>query len=183
VKNRMSVSRCCCACTDCCNGSWPDEYDVEFSFTNGMCSTCASIDGVYTLAKVPDVCSWRYDSGTISQSCDPPYGITINRITVDLSIRCINATQYRIDLVFTIYGADPCLTPTGAIAWQQFSWRKVVNVADFACAEADAESISYLTRARSIAAWICALGGGAFLTVPFDYICTTTSAATITAVP
>ena len=185
VNNALSVSRCCCGCTDCCNGSFPDEFDIDLTLVDDACVVCSSLGGTYTLAKVSGaVCNWRYDSGAISVGCDPPYGLTITRKVIELSIRCYGDTQYRIDINYQIYFANPC--PGGGVdEWQAFGWRKFVNTADFNCATADAVVIPYLAgaRARSIAAWVCSIAPGVFYTVPFDWACDASADAVLTAVP
>lgn len=184
MKNRMSVSRCCCSCTDCCNGSFADEFDVEFTFTNDGCTTCADLDGVYTLAKQGGVCNWIYNSGAISQACNPPYGLTLTRKQISLSIYCYTPTQYKIDVHYQIWAAYPCPIGTGLEEYQFYQWRSFVDVADFSCSTADAVPIDYLTRMRSIAAWRCPLGfPGAFLDIPFNWLCDTSADVLITAVP
>lgn len=184
MKNRMSVSRCCCGCEDCCNGSYPEEYEVEFSFTNNLCTTCADMDGIFTLSKVAgNNCNWQYRAQPISEGCDPPYGIIINERRISLSIRCYGDTQYKIDLEYYIAASYPCIFGTGSSEYQFFTFQKFINVADFACSDALNFSIPYRTRGRSIASWICSAGfPGAFYSVSFDWICDPGTEALLTAV-
>ena len=129
--------QCCCECEDCCNGAWADEFDVEITLTDGdECTTCADLDGTFTLAKVLN-CNWEYDSGyTLNEDCDPPYGDPVIRRLVQLSIRCISATQYGIILSYTL-DRDSSLCP-GRWYSDTYYWTTAVNIADFDCStEAD----------------------------------------------
>lgn len=133
-RDRMGLARCCCVCTDCCNGDYPTEYDVDFTFVNNDCTNCADYSGTYTLSKLA-TCNWTYDSGlTLSDACDPPYGEQIKRLAILLQIRCVNATQYGITLYWDLYRNSP--NCSGLFDVTSHLWTHRVNVADFSCSAA-----------------------------------------------
>ena len=133
-RDQFGVARCCCNCEDCCNGSFPDEYDVELSFTNNDCTNCATYSTTYTLTKQGN-CGWVYDSGfTLSDGCDPPYGTTIKRVVVNLTIHCISATHYRIALTWEVWRESAGCS--GLYDTTSHLWVALVNHADYDCTTA-----------------------------------------------
>ena len=109
MKNRFGVARCCCEnfCEDCCNGNAPTEWDVDLALTSGECDTCEEyIGGTFTLARVgPVICKWEFSRsspiyfGDWSQNCEEDYlryGYVAERQRMDLEVRCVSATEYRI---------------------------------------------------------------------------------------
>lgn len=62
----------CCECTECCDGNYPSEFDVQISGVDEECTNCNEyVNGTYTLAKVSPSsaqCFWEYD--------DPPVRVT-----------------------------------------------------------------------------------------------------------
>jgi hypothetical protein len=155
VKNRFSVSRCCCQgfCEDCCNGNIPAEWDIEADFTDSVCTTCDEyIAGTYTLARVPDQCFWRYDDwkdvNGWSQECDSsytPYGDQLVRRAVSMTVLCISETHYRIQALFWVEAKFQSgqITDKDGVVWDvrngthlgRFYYRKDVPFTAFKCDE------------------------------------------------
>lgn len=104
VKTRFSVSRCCCACQDCCNGNAPDEIDVTIEFDDAMCETCGSLlSGTYTLQRSEgEICSWgivlRKTATGWYEVCQDDYAGYNDEITllaIAVEIRCGGTTEYQ----------------------------------------------------------------------------------------
>lgn len=136
VRSFGSLACNCCSCQDCCNGSAPDEYDVDITLTDaGDCPACATfLSGTYTLSRISDgygngPCMWAYREGMWDLGSNYPYPpddlafcdegctdtgecwyITSREVTV--SIHCLNDTQYRIEVGFAVSGVYYPAEPT-----------------------------------------------------------------------
>lgn len=147
MKNLFSVARCCCGfCEDCCSGAYPNEFDVEITLRDwddpardaGLCDTCEDLGGTFTAVKQGSLCLWIYDSTFIlSETClsDDPYDLPIKRKVVEVSIVCITATQYQINVTYTLYreaSVCPGNSPT-LYDWDKYNWSTVVAFDSFAC--------------------------------------------------
>lgn len=155
----MSTGKCCCNCEDCCNGSFPSEFDVTIAITDDYCSICdGSLSATYTLAKVAGTCRWTYDT-TASDYCLSPYSTrgTIKRIYLELGIYCMNATEYGIQLNMVVYRLPPGF-PDLAFYYvpDQYSWA-VYNVAygDFACSSETDYALPAYTKACGNSPCLC----------------------------
>ena len=178
-RDRHGLGRCCCSCEDCCNGSYPTEYDVEFTFTDGQCTECEQYSTTFTLAKLA-TCNWRYDSGWgLSDSCAPPYGEPIKRVYISLSIRCINDTQYGINLDWSIWRTSA--NCPGMFDSTTHYFAKIVNVADWSCDGASNYAIPWGSSGSFGWTFNPVLGRCTLSTI--SHLCAAPANAYLTAVP
>ena len=128
VRSFGSLACNCCSCTDCCNGSAPDEFDVDITLTDaGDCPACATfLSGTYTVARINDgygngPCIWQYVEGMPSGESNYPYPVDdiafcdegcvdtgacwyISYRFVGVYIHCISDTHYRVDVTVAVEG-------------------------------------------------------------------------------
>jgi hypothetical protein len=130
MKDRFSVGRCCCGCTDCCNGNAPEEFDVDFDWTDNLCTSCdEEVGGTTTLSRVSgEICSWQFlraiGSGWTTP-CKPDYATYDNEFTrqeMRLDIRCNPAGDaYNVTLWSQLnfnYDTGVEYDPWTGVAWQ-----------------------------------------------------------------
>ena len=147
MRTFSSLSRCCCYCEDCCNGSAPDEFDVAITLVDDECGACDTLSGTYTLARLGTgygPCRWYYSSGTNAYcdgGCtDPTICDFIDGILIYLDIYCISATQYQVRLEVQVTGVlspgNPDLCGLGGlerIVLNVFHWSETFDRDDFDC--------------------------------------------------
>lgn len=202
MPRRFSLGHCCCetpVCTGCCQGSWPTEFDVEFTLSNDTCSNCGSWDGIYTLAKVSGQCSWKYDTGyTLSNTCSGAN--PLKRIELGLAITCYDAlgvpdTVYTITFTAKLYREQDCYDvcpPFGSLTnnWiDTHTWRRSsVPISGWTCNGASNYELPWYSRStRRDSKTSCVFSPGNFScaspTITTNFLCqSNTASAYITAV-
>ena len=153
MKTRFSISRCCCACQDCCNGNAPTELDVTIEFDNAMCETCESaLAGTFTLQRVEgQLCRWqlirRKTADGWYEVCNDDYAGYNDEITflaVIVDIRCEGMSQYRVTATVNLareYATGSELASDGVTRYDTRNARhanssyyaKNVNVSEWEC--------------------------------------------------
>ena len=181
MKSWNSLGVCCCSCTDCCNGSFPEEFDVEFDFTDGSgtygCETCDSdFSGTFTLQKQAN-CSWLYEQfagvsyvdGALLYGnlfwCQLPYGPWyVNKRSIRLTILCISETQYKVELTYRVeayrrvfnttpwWGGPPWTNLSNVNVW---NWQTNIDYDDFPCDSVSAYELPYSFRELFGYAYMC----------------------------
>lgn len=151
VRSFGSLGCNCCSCTDCCNGSAPDEFDVDITLTDaGDCPACATfLSGTYTLARVSDgygggPCLWTYREGMRSDESNYPYPVDdiafcdegcvdvyecwyISYREVNVTIHCISDTQYRVIVSIIVDGVYYPPEPTNTTCPEVWTSRRFAN--------------------------------------------------------
>lgn len=193
---RFSPGHCCCTtpvCSDCCGGTWPTEFDVEFTLTNDTCTNCAAFDGVYTLTKLSGVCTWRYDTGyTLTEDCNGNARKVLRR-QVNLAITCNSDTTYSVLMTVKIWREQECYVgscpPIGqrSTEWVDTHtwWKQDVPFPSWTCSGASSYEVPWYSRAtsrnQSVTIFCTTCTNGIINT---DFLCQSNSAsAYITAVP
>lgn len=166
--------RGCCGCEDCCNGSWPEEFDVEISLADATsplgCSTCDSLlSGAFTVQKTDlfGGCTWQYtqpiqfDGNPVCNShvklldCLPPYGLeyVIGR-NVNVQVYCVSASEYQVAISYLVWRrrlmnpfAIPC--PIYVEAYTSWTWSRIVATSEFNCSTVSAFAVPRETVASN----------------------------------
>lgn len=141
-----SLARCCCNCEDCCNGSYPSEFDVDIALTDDKCTICNELyTGTFTLGHTTTppggsvaTCSWAYSHtyGFFTDICRPagpydPFSAWYLRFMwLRLRVTCVNATQYSVTLQMVLSAFD---NATARSVDNLYQWGEYVDVTDWPC--------------------------------------------------
>lgn len=148
MMGRMSLAQCCCGCEDCCNGSYPSEYDLDLTIADSDCGNCDTLlSGTYTLSPGQVPCGWYFGRSwspnteiCVGDPYNPWYLLTQY---IQLRIRCAGDTKYMIDAwmivsgsaYFTIPNPFPWLpgVTLRMTVWNRWWWSDLVNLSDWSC--------------------------------------------------
>lgn len=167
----MALGKCCCSCEDCCNGSFPDEFEITLDLVDDYCNVCDSfLSGTYTLQKASEsgACYWVYFSGELSaQMCLSPYNTRgkIKQVQVLVGIYCNSDTTYLVTIQMTVWWLDP-FKPDYIWFWQRnnYYWRAEVARSEFDCTTVSDLAIPYLYSVNDAPQSFCDASADAVLT-------------------
>ena len=194
----FAVGQCCCACTDCCNGAYANEWDVDASFGSSTCASspfCNFATGTFTLQKITGAgCKWLYEylnpenilDGPDCAAYSPWY---LDSLSYELSINCINDTQYGVTLTVRLSAQRRLDCIGGTTSYMStldtITYTAIVNVAEFDCEAAADFEVTKTSHVTDYFGASCAVQEFGFISRPtwiLGPLCSSPSTITITAV-